>query len=88
MVEKVFTVIDETGIHTRPATILVSEASKFSSEITLEYRGKQTSLKSIIGLMVLGIPKGANVKISVEGPDEKTALLELEQIFKDANLLG
>ena len=33
MVEKQFTVIDEAGIHARPASLLVSTANKFESDV-------------------------------------------------------
>ena len=36
MEKKDFHVIAETGIHARPATLLVQAASKFNSDITLE----------------------------------------------------
>ena len=42
MVEKQFKVIAETGIHARPATILVQAASKFESEINLNIKGKKS----------------------------------------------
>ncbi len=41
MVEKQFKVIADTGIHARPATLLVQTASKYDSEINLEYKGKK-----------------------------------------------
>jgi len=88
MVEKTFTVIEEAGIHARPATVLVSQASKCASEITLEYNGKIVNLKSIMGVMALGIPAGAEVKISAEGQDEAEALLKLEEVLKNANLVA
>lgn len=88
MVEKTFTVIDETGIHARPATILVSNASKFESEIKLEYKEKQVNLKSIMGVMGLGIPQGASIKIIAEGADEETALNTLEEVLKKEKLIG
>lgn len=88
MVEKTFTVIEEAGIHARPATVLVSQASKCMSEITLEYNGKAVNLKSIMGVMALGIPAGAEVKISAEGQDEAEALLKLEEVLKSANLVA
>ena len=37
MASKDFHVVAETGIHARPATLLVQTASKFASDITLEY---------------------------------------------------
>lgn len=88
MVEKTFTVIDETGIHARPATILVSNASKFESDIKLEYKEKQVNLKSIMGVMGLGIPKGAEIKIIAEGSDEEAALNALEEVLTKEKLVG
>lgn len=51
--EKIFTITDETGLHARPATVLVNTASKYSAEITLTYRDKKVNLKSIMGVMSL-----------------------------------
>ncbi|MCH6264490.1 phosphocarrier protein HPr [Neobacillus citreus] len=87
MVSKTFTIIDETGIHARPATILVSAASQFNAEITLEYNGKSVNLKSIMGVMSLGIPKGATIKVSAEGSDENEALSLLEDTLKSGGLV-
>ena len=57
MASKDFHVVAETGIHARPATLLVQTASKFASDITLEYKGKSVNLKSIMGVMSLGVAK-------------------------------
>ena len=46
MVQKTFHVTAETGIHARPATLLVQAAGKFNSEINLEYKEKKVNLKS------------------------------------------
>ncbi len=35
---KNFHIVAETGIHARPATLLVQTASKFASDITLDYK--------------------------------------------------
>ncbi|MFE5429020.1 phosphocarrier protein HPr [Peribacillus simplex] len=78
MKEKTFTVIEKTGIHARPATILVQSASNFNSDVNLEYNGKKVNLKSIMGVMSLGIAHGAQIKIIAEGTDEKEAILSLK----------
>ncbi|MBU6001417.1 phosphocarrier protein HPr, partial [Lactococcus lactis] len=52
---KDFHIIAETGIHARPATLLVQAASKFASDVTLSYQGKDVNLKSIMGVMSLGV---------------------------------
>jgi phosphocarrier protein HPr len=82
MIEKQFTVTAETGIHARPATLLVQASSKFNAEIQLEYKGKTVNLKSIMGVMSLGIGKGGEIKISADGSDEKEAIVSLEETLK------
>ncbi|MGX7058955.1 phosphocarrier protein HPr [Vagococcus humatus] len=74
MEKKDFHIVAETGIHARPATLLVQTASKFNSDINLEYKGKSVNLKSIMGVMSLGVGQGADVVISAEGADEKDAI--------------
>ena len=86
MVEKQFTVIDETGIHARPASMLVSVANKFVSEITLVHNEKNVNLKSILGVMSLGIGLGEEFKISAEGTDEQNALNALEEALTSEGL--
>ena len=79
MVEKQFKVIDPTGIHARPATMLVQLASRYNCELNLEYSNKKVNLKSIMGVMSLGIAQGADIKIIAEGNDEAEALSSLEE---------
>ena len=74
MEKKEFHIIAETGIHARPATLLVQAASKFQSDINLEYQGKSVNLKSIMGVMSLGVGQGADVTITAEGADEADAI--------------
>lgn len=69
-----FHIVAESGIHARPATLLVQTASKFSADITLAYEGKDVNLKSIMGVMSLGVGQGADVTIKTEGDDEEAAM--------------
>ncbi|MDR0691055.1 MAG: phosphocarrier protein HPr [Streptococcaceae bacterium] len=80
-ISKEFHIIAETGIHARPATLLVQAASKFSSEANLEYKGKSVNLKSIMGVMSLGVGQDVDVKISVEGADETGAMAGIEEVM-------
>ncbi|WP_100403177.1 phosphocarrier protein HPr [Bacillus sp. FJAT-42315] len=86
MVEKQFTVTAETGIHARPATLLVQTASRFSSEIALEFKGKKVNLKSIMGVMSLGIGQHSKIVISAEGSDEQDALQTINDVLKNEGL--
>jgi phosphocarrier protein HPr len=84
--EKIFKVIAESGIHARPATMLVQAASKFDSDINLEYNGRTVNLKSIMGVMSLGIPQGAEIKIVVEGSDAAEAMKALTETLEKEGL--
>ncbi|WP_419954254.1 phosphocarrier protein HPr [Neobacillus niacini] len=79
MVEKIYTVTADTGIHARPATVLVQSASKYNADVNLEYNGKTVNLKSIMGVMSLGIPQGSYIKIIASGADEDLALDGIEE---------
>lgn len=84
--EKTITITDSTGVHARPATVLVNKAGNFSSDVTVEYNGKSVNLKSIMGVMSLGIPKDAEIKIVAEGSDEEEAIEAIYAVVKDTGL--
>jgi len=82
MEKREYHITAETGIHARPATLLVQTASKYNSDITLEYNGKSVNLKSIMGVMSLGVGQGADVAITVDGADEKEAIQGIDETMK------
>lgn len=86
MEKREFHIIAETGIHARPATLLVQAASKFSSDINLEYNGKSVNLKSIMGVMSLGVGKDADVAITADGDDAADAIAAIADTMKKEGL--
>lgn len=79
-----FKVLAETGIMSRPATRLVMAAQNYVSNVALTYNGKTVNLKSIMGVMSLGIPQNSYVEISTSGEDEKAAITGIkEHLEKD-----
>ncbi|MFZ0369480.1 MAG: phosphocarrier protein HPr [Halobacillus sp.] len=74
------------GVHARPATALVQVAGKYQSEVNLEYKGKSVNMKSIMGVMSLGIPKGAEIKFTAEGSDEDEAVEAVAAKAKEEGL--
>jgi phosphocarrier protein HPr len=87
MAEKLYTIMDEAGIHARPATILVNTVSKFDSDTNIEYNGKSVNLKSIMGVMSLGVAKGAQVKVTATGSDEEEVLSALTEAMQSNHLI-
>lgn len=82
MVTKELVVNSSTGLHARPATLLVKKASSFKSNIYIEYKDKKANAKSLIGVLSLGVSKGAMITISINGDDEVYAMEELERIIE------
>lgn len=83
MQKKSYTITAETGVHARPATLLVNKASQYESEIELHYKDKTVNLKSIMGVMSLGIPQGADIEIVADGSDAEEALKGIDQVIKE-----
>lgn len=88
MEQKSYFITDETGIHARPATILVQTASKFDSDLQLEFNNKKVNLKSIMGVMSLGVGKDSEVTVHAEGNDEKEAMEAITETLSNEGLTG
>jgi phosphocarrier protein HPr len=86
MTEKQFVITDEAGIHARPASALVGSLSKFKSDITMEFNGKKVNLKSILGVMSLGVSSGSTVTIAADGEDEEQAITQITEVMKNEGL--
>lgn len=83
MVTKSVNIMNETGLHARPASIFVQAASKFQSQVTLKYKENTYNAKSIMALLSAGICCGSQIDISAEGPDEKEAVDTLVKLVED-----
>jgi phosphocarrier protein len=79
MQQKKFEITSESGIHARPATSLVNAVNSFTADVNLEANGRKVNLKSIMGVMSLGIGKGTTITVSAEGDDEKEAIEAVER---------
>ncbi|WP_249871166.1 phosphocarrier protein HPr [Oceanobacillus saliphilus] len=83
MKAQTFTITADTGVHARPATLLVNKAGQYNSEVEVSYKGKKVNLKSIMGVMSLGIPKGAEIEVTTDGNDEEDALNGIAEVIKE-----
>lgn len=81
-------VIDPVGLHARPATVAVNAASKFKCDVKIAYKDRSVNMKSIMGVMSLGIPTQSEIVISCEGEDEEVAIKTIEEILKTQKVIG
>ena len=78
-----YVITDKEGIHARPADIVVAEAKKYASAITIENKGKKADLKRIFAVMSLCVKNGEEIKIVAEGADEEAAAAGVEKVLKE-----
>ncbi|MDR1795489.1 MAG: HPr family phosphocarrier protein [Erysipelotrichaceae bacterium] len=81
-------VVDPVGLHARPATVAVNAASKFKCEVKITFRGRSVNMKSIMGVMSLGIPTQSEVKIACEGEDEEVAITTIEEVLRTQKVIA
>lgn len=81
-----FLITSEYGLHARPATKLVNLAMTFESDITLTWEEKSINLKSIMGLMSLGIYHGQEIEITTTGKDEVESMKTIIDFIVSENL--
>ncbi|OVE76245.1 phosphocarrier protein HPr [bacterium E08(2017)] len=75
-------ILNQYGIHARPAALFVKTASRFDSDIIVEKDDNRVSGKSIMGLMTLEASKGTKLRIIVEGDDADDAIQEIRALIE------
>lgn len=71
MVERTVIVNNETGLHARPAAALVQFVKNFDGDVELIKDGKTANAKSIFNVMALGISKGTEITVRINGDNEE-----------------
>lgn len=70
----------ETGLHARPASLLVKESSKYTADVKIVKDDKEYNAKSIMSILSMGALKGDKLTILAEGKDEKEAVEALKEL--------
>jgi len=76
-----YTIKAPVGMHARHAGLLVREASRYHSDITVSKGDRSANGKAILALMGLGVRQGDLIRVTIEGEDEDTALHELKNFI-------
>ncbi|TVP94784.1 MAG: HPr family phosphocarrier protein [Acholeplasmatales bacterium] len=81
-----YVIINEQGVHARPATHLVAKANEFKSSITVTHDTTTVDMKSIMGVLSLAIHRGALIVVETKGPDEVEAMDAIDRLIKEFNM--
>ncbi len=75
-------VINELGLHARPAATLVQTVLRFESEVRIAKEGHVVNAKSIMGLLTLIAPQGTKLVVTCSGPDAHEAMAAVRALLQ------
>jgi phosphocarrier protein HPr len=80
VIEREATIVNQEGLHARPAARIVRLANGFAAEIQLAKDGLEVNGKSIMGVMMLAAECGSSIIIRADGPDAEQAVQALAEL--------
>ncbi|RLE57828.1 MAG: HPr family phosphocarrier protein [Thermoprotei archaeon] len=81
-VEASFKILNRLGLHARPAALFVKTCRKFKSKIVIFKGDRMADAKNILQVLALDVNQGDEIKVVIEGEDEKEAYMEIENLIK------
>jgi len=82
ILNKKTTVMNELGLHARPAAMIANLAINAQSDVWLFKNGEQVDASSIIDILSLACGKGADVTLKIENPEDMNILNEIINLFE------
>jgi phosphocarrier protein len=82
VIERQATIVNQEGLHARPAARIVRLASTFESDIELVKDGLDVNGKSIMGVMMLAAECGSSITIRAKGSDAEQAVQALAELVE------
>lgn len=73
---------NQVGLHARPATFFIQKANEFKSSIWIEREERKVNAKSLLGVLSLGVVKGGEINIIIDGEDEAEAMAALLELIE------
>lgn len=83
MIREKVKIVNDAGLHARPAAALVKLASKFKSDFFIHMYGYRVNGKSILGVMTLAAEQGAELELEIDGEDEEEAAEAIIELIND-----
>jgi phosphocarrier protein HPr len=80
VIERDATIVNQDGLHARPAARIVRLANSFAADVELAKDGVGVNAKSIMGVMMLAAECGSSITIRADGPDAEKAVSALAEL--------
>ncbi len=82
MISQTVTIVNDYGLHARPATFFIQKANSFKSMIWVDKDNRRVNAKSLLGVLSLGVEKGMSVNLIADGTDEEAAVKALAELVE------
>jgi phosphocarrier protein len=76
-------ILNELGLHARPAAEFVRAVHKFKCTVTIETKGVTYSAASILEVLSANLDCGSRIVIEAVGQDAESALVKLQRLLHD-----
>jgi phosphocarrier protein len=83
MIEREVTIVNQLGMHARPAAQVVRTAAAFKADVEIVRDGMAVNAKSIMGVMMLAAECGCSVTLRASGVDEAAAVDALAKLVAE-----
>ena len=84
MFSKEVKIVNNVGLHARPATFFIQKANSYKSSIWVEREDRRVNAKSLLGVLSLGIVKDMTVIVTADGADEEEAVDGLKALIESS----
>ncbi len=83
MTEIKYTLVDELGLHARPAGQIVKAVAAYQCDVQIGRADKMVNAKRVMGVMGLALKQGEELIMTFDGPGEAEAAAEIEAFLKE-----
>ena len=82
MTSKEIIVTRDGGLKEQDAAQFIRNANEYQSQIRIRLGEKSVNAKSLLGVLSMGVRRGAVLTVTAEGPDEEDAVNALRRYFE------
>jgi phosphocarrier protein len=76
-------IVNEMGLHARPASMFVELANRFASGVVIKKGDEACDGKSILQLLTLAAEMGTTLLVETRGPDARDAIEAIARLVAD-----
>ena len=83
MIEQVYEIVNEKGLHARASAKFVEVVEQFDADVEVMKDGMSVPGDSIMGLLMLAASRGTSITVQASGVQEAAAMAALETLIAD-----